>query len=88
MTLILISLSTVVLDECEKVEFVTSSFSVPQPVIVPVEREVSSGLALMHEFYITCGFTGNVTFESDIAVDKYTPDIMEQINIISVAPRE
>ena len=87
-TVIVMSFSAVVF-ACEESETVLfTSLSAPQPVIAPVEKEVVSGIAVMHEFFITCGFSGAVAFESVAAADKYMPEILEQINIISVAPRK
>ena len=87
-TVILMTFSGVTFAD-EKVPSVPSvSLSAPQPVIVPAEKEAVSGIAVVHEFLITCGFSGAVVFRSIAAVDKYIPEIMEQINIISVAPRE
>ena len=74
-TVIIMSFSAVVFADDKVPELSYTSLSAPQPVIAPAEKEAVSGIAVMHDFLITCGFAGAVIFESIAAVDKYTPEI-------------
>ena len=63
-----------------------TGFSAPAVCIVPAEQDVS--LVSVQGIVVACGLSARIISQSYAVVDKYIPYIMEQINIISVAPRE
>ena len=87
-TVLMLSFSAVSFAEPEKKTEKTVCLSAPAVYIVPAENDNVHGAVSMHEFLITCGFSAFIIDGDYVAVDKYTPEIMEQIDIISVAPRE
>ena len=84
----MLSFSAVAFAEPDKKVEKTASLSAPEVYIIPAEKDNVYGTVSMHEFLITCGFSACIIDRDYIAVNKYTPEIMEQIDIISVAPRE
>ena len=87
-TVLMLSVSAVAFAGDEISSSGGASLSVPAVYIVPAEKEPVSVFVSEHSFIIPCGNSAVVCIQCISAVDKYTPEIMEQIDIISVAPRE
>ena len=70
--------------EESKVGFMTSA-----PVfLMPAERDVTKVTVAESKFIMPEGASVDLFVEEEVLTDKYIPDIMEQIDIISVSPRE
>lgn len=67
----------------------TTGFSAPATVyLLPAEQEISKITVSATEFVKPLDISVEMVEKSLVSADKYIPDIMEQINIISVAPRK